>query len=127
MSPPLRHITADRIGDVTCVSLKDHHLGEAEILRMADEVLGLIDGGCRRMVFSLGPGALECLYSVFLAKLVMFQRVLRERGGAMKLCDVTPEVRGVFEACRLTDLCDFAADSLAALAAFAAEGGQAGA
>jgi hypothetical protein len=121
MSPPLRHITADRIGDVTCVSLKDHHLGEAEILRMADEVLGLIDGGCRRMVFSLGPGALECLYSVFLAKLVMFQRVLRERGGALKLCDATPEVREVFQACRLDDLFDFAPDRRSAAAALAQE------
>ena len=122
-----RHILATQVGDVTCVSLRKHQLAEDEVVQMADEVMALVEGGCRKLVFSLGPGALQCLYSVFLAKLVMFQRVLRERGGAMKLCDVTPEVRGVFEACRLTDLFDFAADSLAALAAFAAEGGQAGA
>ena len=90
---------------------------------MADEVLALIDGGCRKMVFSLGPGALQCLYSVFLSKLVMFQRVMREHGGAMKLCDVTPEVREVFEACRLNELFDFAPDQSAALAAFATDSG----
>ena len=71
------------------------------------------------MVFSLGPGALHCLYSVFLAKLVMCQRLLRERGGAMKLCDLTPEVRGVFEACKLHELFEFAQDRASAVAAFA--------
>lgn len=127
MSPPLRHITAAQLGDVTCIALKKHRLSEDEVLRMTDEVIGLIDGGCRKLVFSLGPGALECLYSVFLAKLVMFQRLLRERGGAMKLCDLTPEVRGVFEACGLQELFDFAPDGESAVAAFAKEGGQAGA
>ena len=127
MSPPLRYITVDRIGDVACVSLKKHRLTEDEVLQLADEVVGLIDGGCRKMAICLGPGALECLYSVFLAKLVMFQRVLRERGGALKLCDVTPEVRDVFEACRLHELFDFAGDQASAVAAFADGRGQAGA
>jgi hypothetical protein len=122
----LRHIFATQVGDVTCVSLKKHQMAEDEIVQMADEVIGLVDGGCRKLAFSLGPEALQCLYSVFLAKLVMFQRVLRERGGAMKLCDVTPEVRGVFEACRLAELFDFAPDGPTALAAFAKQGGQPG-
>ena len=51
------------------------------MIQLADEVVDLIDGGCRKLVFTLGPESLQCLYSVFLAKLVMFQRVLRERGG----------------------------------------------
>jgi anti-sigma B factor antagonist len=127
MNPLLRHITADQVGDVTCVALTKHRLAEEEIVQLADEVVGLIDGGCRKLVISLGPSALECLYSVFLAKLVMFQRVLRERGGALKLCDATPEVHGVFEACRLHELFDFAPDKESAVAAFATEGGQAGA
>jgi anti-anti-sigma factor len=119
MNPLPRHITVDRIGDVTCVSLKSQRLGENELAQLADEVVGLIDGGCRKMVFSLGPEALECLYSVFLAKLVMFQRLLREHGGALKLCDATPEVREVFQACRLDDLFDFAPDRHTAAAALA--------
>jgi anti-anti-sigma factor len=127
MSAPLRHIIATQAGDVTCVNLRKHRLQEDEVEQMADEIAGLIDGGCRKLVFSLGPEAVQCLYSVFLAKLVMFQRLLRERGGAMKLCDVTPEVRGVFEACRLHELFEFAPDRRSALAAMAGESGQAGA
>ncbi len=122
-----RHILATQVGDVTCVSLVKHRLAEEDLLQMTDEILALIDGGCRKMVFNLGPGALQCLYSVFLSKLVMFQRVMREHGGALKLCDVTPEVRDVFEACRLNDLFDFAPDQPTALAAFARDGGQGGA
>jgi anti-anti-sigma regulatory factor len=125
MSPPLRYISVERIGDVTCVSLKKHRLGEDEVLQLSDEVVGLIDGGCRKMVISLGPAALECLYSVFLAKLVMFQRVLRERGGALKLCDATPEVREVFGACRLDELFDFAPDRRSAAAAMTGKTGPA--
>jgi anti-anti-sigma regulatory factor len=114
-----RHILASQVGDVTCVSFVKHRLAEEDIEQMADEVVALIDGGCRKMVLSLGPGALECLYSVFLSKLVMFQRVMREHGGALKLCDVTPEVREVFQACHLEELFDFAPDQPAALADFA--------
>jgi hypothetical protein len=121
MSPALRHLIVTQVGDVTCVSLKKHQFQEEEITQLSREVLGLIDGGCRKLAFTLGPGALKCLYSVFLAKLVMFQRVLRERGGSMKLCDVTPEVRGVFEACRLQDLFEFTPDVATALAEFAKE------
>jgi anti-anti-sigma regulatory factor len=116
-----RHILPTQVGDVTCVSLVKHRLTEEELVQMADEVLGLIEGGCRKMVISLGPRALECLYSVFLSKLVTFQRVMREHGGILKLCDVTPEVREVFRACRLDDLFDFAPDQPTALAAFAPE------
>jgi anti-sigma B factor antagonist len=117
-----RHILTTRVGDVTCVSLAKHRLAEEELAQLADEVIGLIDGGCRKMVFNLGPGALECLYSVFLSKLVTFQRVMREHGGAMKLCDVTPEVHEVFQACRLNDLFEFAPDQPTALEAFAKNG-----
>jgi hypothetical protein len=117
-----RHILTTQVGDVTCVSLVKHRLAEPEIGQMADEVVGLIDGGCRKMIFSLGPGAVECLYSVFLSKLVTFQRVMREHGGTIRICDVTPEVREVFQACRLDDLFEFAPDQPAALAAFAKGG-----
>ena len=119
MNAPLQYLTADEVGDVTCIRLKKYHLQEHEVHQLADEVVGLIDGGCRKLVFTLGPESLHCLYSVFLAKLVMFQRVLRERDGGMKLSDVPPEVFAVFEACRLHELFEFAPTREAAVAAFA--------
>jgi hypothetical protein len=120
MIRPTRHIDVERHGDVFCVSLRNRRLSEKDIVETADEVISLIaDDGCRKLVFSLGPGSPEILYSVFLAKLVMIQRRLKEVDGRMKLCDVTPEVHGVFEACQLHDHFDFAEDKAAAIAAFA--------
>ena len=69
------------------------------------------------MVLSLGPGTLDCLYSIFMAKLVSVHRRLQDRQGALILCDVTPEVLTVFEACRLRTYFEFAPDRAAALEA----------
>jgi hypothetical protein len=78
---------------------------------MANELMDLIErGGCRKLVLSLGPGTLECLYSVFMAKLVMIHRRLQEHEGAMIICDVTPDIMTVFEACKLQNYFEFAAD-----------------
>ncbi len=111
-----RQIAVERHEDVCVVGLKNRRLDEKGIHEMADEVLSLIEeDGCRKLVFRLGPGAMECLYSVFLAKLVMFQRRLRELGGTFTLSDASPEVYGVFEACKLNEHFEFAPDLDAAL------------
>jgi hypothetical protein len=119
VSPSLRFLAAELVGDVTCIRLKQYQLQEDEVMQLADEVVDLIDGGCRKLIFTLGPEALHCLYSVFLSRLVMFQRILRERGGGMKLSDVPPEVFAVFEACRLHELFEFVPTRDAAVASFA--------
>jgi anti-sigma B factor antagonist len=119
MDRPHRHIDVERQGDVFCVSVRKRRLEEKEIHEMASEVLDLIDAdGCRKLAFSLGPGLLDCLYSVFLAKLVTMQRRLREHKGEMKLCDVTPEVYDVFQACQLHQHFEFTPDRATAVGGF---------
>ena len=57
-------------GDVFCVRLRHSHMEEPDILAFTDEILAMIsEQSCSKMVISLGPGDLNCLYSVFLAKL----------------------------------------------------------
>jgi anti-anti-sigma factor len=93
-------------------------LDEAAIHAVGTELIRLIEeDGCRRMVLSLGPGSLECLYSIFMAKLVSVQRRIQDRQGSLVLCDVTPEVLTVFEACRLRSFFKFAPDRAAAVEA----------
>lgn len=117
MERPYRHLDIVRRGDVFCARLRQRQMEETDILEMADEMLTLVvDRGCRQLVLRLVPDALDCLYSVFLAKLVMIRRRLLECGGTLVLCDVTPQVLGVFEACHLKDYFQFAADQDAALA-----------
>jgi hypothetical protein len=91
---------------------------ETDILEMADELVSLIDDqGCRKMVIDLGPKELECLYSVFLAKLVMVQRHLAGRGGMLKVCNASPMTVEVFQACHLKEHFDFVPDKATAVAA----------
>jgi anti-anti-sigma factor len=120
MERPYQQIDVEQVGDVSCVTMRRRRLDEPEIVALGDELTNLIEnGGCRRLVLSLGPGNPDCLYSTFLAKLVMVQRRLRDHQGALILCDVTPYVRDVFEACRLGNHFEFAPDRAAALEAMA--------
>ena len=111
MERPYRHLVVERQQDICCVRLRQLRMEEADILEMADELVNLIDQeGCRKIALSLGPGRVECLYSVFLAKLVMVRRLLAEGNGRFKICEATPETIGVFEACHLKDYFDFVPD-----------------
>src|SRR5437016_3897963 len=97
---PQGHLDIERLGEVFVARLRKRRLDEPAILEMANELAQLItEQGCCKLVLSLGPDTPELLYSVFLAKLVMVHRLLSERGGALKLCDLTPQCRDVFEAC----------------------------
>ena len=97
-----RFITVEQRGDVFCVRLKSTRLDESEIHLLGDELTDLCDDqGCCKLALSLGPQPLDCLYSVFLAKLVTVRNALRKHGGQLVLCEVSPAAYSVFEACLL--------------------------
>lgn len=120
MTRPYRYIEAERRGDVFCVRITQKRLDEPMLHEMVGEVRHLIsDGGCRKMVLSLGPEAPEFLYSIFLAKLISIQRILREHQGELVLCHAQPVVRDIFAACCLDQLFHFLPDFEAAVLYFA--------
>jgi hypothetical protein len=120
MSRSDRYIDVERRGDAFCVRLRQHRLEERQIHEVTRELLALVtDEGCRKLALSLGPQPPECLYSVFLAKLITVQRVLGGLGGALVLCEVAPEVRAIFEACSLDHQFPFVPDFDAAVAHWA--------
>lgn len=111
MTHPYRHIDVERRGQVFCVRLRQTRLDEPQIYELFGELNGLVsDEGCRTLALSLGPESPECLYSVFLAKLIALQRLLQENGGELVLCHAQPAVRTIFQACRLDHLFRFQAD-----------------
>jgi hypothetical protein len=119
MPEPYRHIVVARRDGAFCVRLRPRHLPEESIYELFEELLGLVHlEGCRRMALSLGPENHEFLYSVFLAKLITVQRVLHEQGGELILCEATPEVHTIFEACKLDGQFRFMATFDDALAAW---------
>ena len=115
-----RYLTIERLGDVFCVRLKNPRLEENEIHHLGNELIGLCeDDGCREMALSLGPQPPDCLYSVFLAKLIAVRNALRRHGGRLVLCELSSTAYSIFEACLLHREFDFAPDVAAAVAALA--------
>jgi hypothetical protein len=119
MDPSFRRIDVVRDGDVFCVRLRPHRFDEAAIQELAQELSSLvIQQGCRKMALILGPESPQCLYSVFLAKLVTLRRLLAEQGGELKICEANSDTIGVFVACKLKDHFDFVPDLTTAIAAW---------
>lgn len=118
MSSPYRHIEVQRTVDVFLVRIKQTQLDDAAIRAMSDEVESMVlREDCRKLVMSLGQ--LTCLYSVLIAKLIKLRRLMSERHGALKLCNISTEVRDVFESCQLQHYFDLAQDCDAAVQALA--------
>jgi hypothetical protein len=117
MNAPFRQLAVEAVGDVYCLRLQRARLavgGLEELVADIDKFM--IDTQCRNAVFSLGPEEPECLYSVFLAKLVTLQKRLQTAGGGLVLAEASDDVRNIFAACRLDDLFRFAPDRAAAIA-----------
>ena len=104
-------LTWRRGGDLHCVRLRHPRFEEKQIDELANELVAAgHEDGCRTLAVSLGPEPPDCLYSVFLGKLISVQRRLNEKGRKLVLCETGPEVRSIFAACKLTDLFTFVAD-----------------
>ncbi len=113
------HIAVEHRGEVCCVRMVRRRLTELDVHEMADEVINLIESeGCRKVLFCLGPGTPDCLFSVFLAKLVTLRRRLLEKEGQFKICEATPQALSVFDACNLHDYFDFYPDVDTGIASF---------
>ena len=118
MDRPYRHLDVECQGDVYCARLTRTHLDEAALNELGQEMTRLVDEGCRKLVLSLGPDSPQCMYSVFLAKLVTLRRRLHECGGSLKITDAGPDTLRLFEVCRLRDYFDFTPDRSTAIASF---------
>jgi anti-sigma B factor antagonist len=120
MERPYQHIEVERTGDVFCIRLRKPTLDETGLHELSDELNQLLaQEGCRKLVFSLGPEEPQCLYSIFLAKLVSLQRRLKAAGGGLLLCQVGPDTLRIFDACGLASLFTFVPDKATAVAGFA--------
>ena len=98
MARPYEFFAIERVGEAICARLQrprieDHQMEDfgAELARLVDEE------NCRKLVLHLGPGELECLKSMLLAKLIKLQRRLDTLGGALALTEVGEETRGIFK------------------------------
>lgn len=112
-----RFITVERHDGVCCVRLKDTRLEENEINLLGQELIDLCEkDGWRNVALSLGPEPPDCLYSVFLAKLIAVRNAYARHETRLVLCDLSPVAYSVFEACLLDREFTFAPTTEAAVA-----------
>jgi len=97
-----RHVIVEYEHGVCKARLRKTRLEEAEIHQLGDELTALAQKeGCGKIVLSLGPQPPDCLYSVFLAKLISVRNAARKNGGELVLCNLSTLAYSVFEACQL--------------------------
>ena len=110
-------------GDVFCVRLKHRQMNEVDLHQLGEELSQLVtENGCRLMAVALGFDQIECLYSSFIGKLMSVRKLLLEKGGHIKLCEVGPASLGVLKTCKLTELFDIHPDLDATVQALRAAG-----
>lgn len=114
MSRKYECLEVEQVGDVCVAHFKPGNLEEAWVHQLGDELLALIqEDGARKLLVSFNN--MECLYSLLLGKLIRAKRVLDGLKGKMKLCDVPPLAREVFQVCKLDSQFDFTEDKATAL------------
>jgi len=116
--PEFERFDCDEVGDVTVVRFRDRELVEDEhIHQLGQELFQLVDDeGRTKIVFSLT--AVEFLSSCALGKFVAMEKRVKDRGGAVKMSNVHPEIAQVLSVTRLNDLFDIQNDEADAVAAF---------
>jgi anti-anti-sigma factor len=116
MQRPYQQIDVEQQGLVFCVRLRHARLDDDGLESLGAEIASLIDEeGCRKMVLNLGAHELECLYSLFLAKLIHLQRRLEANGGGLALAQVTPYVHNLFQVTGLDKFFRFFPDETTAI------------
>ncbi|MFZ9825363.1 MAG: STAS domain-containing protein [Gemmataceae bacterium] len=108
-------ISYEKQGDAICLRFKNLRPSELEIQDAFQEIRKAIqDEKVNKAALSVGPN-MECMYSVFLGKMISLQRQLNELGGKLAVCHVSPQVKAIFSACKLEDRFHFTADFPTAL------------
>lgn len=124
MERPYHHIHVERLGPAIGVRLKRGKFDDETIDRLGAELGRLIDEeGCRNLILNLGPDEPECLYSVFLAKLVSLKKRLDGIGGTFALANLSPLAHDIFLAAGIEKFFSIFPDQASALQAIADHGG----
>lgn len=123
MKPAFGQLQVECRGSVFCARLKHRKLTEADLLHLGEELAELIEeNGCRLLALGLGFDRIDCLYSMFLGKLVSTRRLILDKGGHMHLFEVGPASLGVLKTAKLTELFEIHPDIDAAVKALQAAG-----
>jgi anti-sigma B factor antagonist len=116
--PRRRRLEVEDSGDVSVVHFVDKKiLDEQNIQMIGDDLFRLVDELGRRKIL-LNFGNVEFLSSAALGKLITMNRKVQAVRGKLVLCNISKEIREVFEITKLDKLFTILPDEQAALQAF---------
>lgn len=103
-SPSHRKVDVEDFGDVTVARFVDRKiLDETNIQIVGNQLFSLVDDDGRKKII-LDFNNVEYLSSAALGKLITLDKKVKTNGGALRLCNVRPEIYEVFAITRLNKL-----------------------
>ncbi len=113
-----RRVKINELDDVTFVRFRDGRISHlAEIQQLGEELYRLIEPKARRKLV-LDFADVEFFSSAAIGKLISLNGKLRAQGGALRLCNVRPEILGAFHVCQLDRVFDIRSDETDAATSF---------
>ncbi len=120
MSTPAvyRHLGVSKRGNVIVVRFGDHRIfSEATVNVIGDELYSVADRpDCRNLLLNFA--GVERLSSTMLGKILMVKKKMEAKKGKLKLCDIGPEIRDVFESTNLDQILDIRDNEVDGVKAF---------
>jgi len=113
-----RRLDVNEVGDVTVVHFRDQKIIEdLGIQELGQELFQLVEvENCKKMVLNFSH--VDFLSSAALGKLITLDKKMKGKSGALKFCNIRPEIYEVFAITRLNRLFDIKDEEADALAAF---------
>jgi anti-anti-sigma factor len=113
-----KHLRVEGTGDVAVIHFRDRWLKDFDQLEeLGKELYQMVECEAPPKL-ALDFSGIEFLSSSALGKFISLHGKLRSRGGAMKLCNLQPQILDVFLICRLDRLFDIKKDLPEALSSF---------
>jgi anti-sigma B factor antagonist len=114
----LKRLDVSEVGDVTVVHFRDQRIiDDLGIQETGQELFQLVEEEGRRKLL-LNFASVGFMSSAALGKLITLNKKMKGQGGAVKMCNIRPEIHEVFTITRLDRLFDIQTDESAALATF---------
>jgi anti-sigma B factor antagonist len=113
-----QRLEVKEVGDVSVVYFRDQKIIEdLRIQELGQELFQLVETEKRKKLL-LNFASVDFLSSAALGKLITLDKKVKANSGAMKFCNIRPEIYEVFAITRLNRLFDIKKDEADGLAAF---------
>jgi anti-sigma B factor antagonist len=114
-----KRLEVSEVGDVTVVHFRDQRIiDDLAIQETGQELVQLVEeeGGRKKLLLNFTE--VGFMSSAALGKLITVNKKMKAQGGAVKMCNIRPDILEVFAITRLDRLFDIKKDEEEALADF---------